>query len=180
MQAPQPGTAIVRLIEQRSTFLSFVQGRVHDASLADDLLQDSFARAIVHEHEIRDEQCAEAWFYRLLRNAVTDHWRRTRVRERLADELSREAQSEDASTGSPARPCGCVRKLVGELKPEYSAVLEQVEVEGMAVKEFAASTGISASNAGARVHRAREALRRKVVATCGGSADGCGDCACSP
>ena len=100
-------------------------------------------------------------------------------------DLRQAAQQSDIADDSavapgPGRPCGCVRKLVGDLKPEYGEVLERVEVEGMPVKDFAASTGISASNAGVRVHRAREALRRKVVATCGDcSADGCRDCTCS-
>ena len=117
----------------------------------------------------------------MLRNAMTDHWRRAEARTRLTDELAQQSDMVDDSAVAPGpgRPCGCVRKLVGDLKPEYGEVLERVEVDGMAVKDFAASTGISASNAGVRVHRAREALRRKVVATCGDcSADGCRDCSC--
>jgi RNA polymerase sigma-70 factor (ECF subfamily) len=49
----------------------------------------------------------------------------------------------------------------------------------MPVKDFAAAEGISATNAGVRVFRAREALRRQVVRSCGTCAEhGCIDCTC--
>jgi hypothetical protein len=47
------------------------------------------------------------------------------------------------------------------------------------VKDYAAEAGISSSNAGVRVFRAREALRRQVVLSCGTCAThGCFDCSC--
>jgi RNA polymerase sigma-70 factor (ECF subfamily) len=65
------------------------------------------------------------------------------------------------------------------LKPEYAEALQRIDVEGMPVKAFAEDQGISASNAGVRVFRAREALRRQVVRSCGTCAEhGCVDCTC--
>jgi DNA-directed RNA polymerase specialized sigma24 family protein len=52
-------------------------------------------------------------------------------------------------------------------------------VEGTPVKDYAARTGLSASNAGVRVFRAREALRKRVTESCGVCAEhGCLDCHC--
>jgi RNA polymerase sigma-70 factor (ECF subfamily) len=52
-------------------------------------------------------------------------------------------------------------------------------MDGMPVKAFAEATGISPSNAGVRVFRAREALRKQVVRSCGTCAEhGCLDCTC--
>jgi hypothetical protein len=46
-------------------------------------------------------------------------------------------------------------------------------------REFAAEAGITANNAGVRVFRAREALRKRVVRSCGTCAEhGCLDCTC--
>jgi DNA-directed RNA polymerase specialized sigma24 family protein len=65
------------------------------------------------------------------------------------------------------------------LKPEYAQALERIEVDGEALRAFATEVGISASNAAVRVFRAREALRRGLVATCGACArDRCVDCTC--
>jgi len=49
----------------------------------------------------------------------------------------------------------------------------------MPVKDYAARAGLTASNAGVRVFRAREALRKQVARSCGTCADhGCFDCTC--
>ena len=75
--------------------------------------------------------------------------------------------------------CACVRSLSETLKPEYADALRRIEVEGMSVQGYAVELGIEANNAGVRVHRAREALRKRVKASCGTCADhGCLDCTC--
>jgi RNA polymerase sigma-70 factor (ECF subfamily) len=75
--------------------------------------------------------------------------------------------------------CGCIRTLAGTLKPEYAEALERVDVQGLAVKEFAHAKGITASNAGVRLARARSALRKQVFASCGTCAEhGCLECHC--
>ena len=119
-----------------------------------------------------------AWFYRVLRNAVTDHRRRAGAAERQLDALSRELEVA-AEPELHGAVCGCVSGLARTLKPEYAAALQAVEVEGMPVKDFAESAGITAGNAAVRVFRAREALRLQVKRCCGSCADdNCSDCNC--
>jgi RNA polymerase sigma-70 factor (ECF subfamily) len=75
--------------------------------------------------------------------------------------------------------CQCVRRLAGNLKPEYADVLQRVDIDGLAVKDFADERGISSSNAAVRAFRAREALRQQVVRSCGTCAEhGCVECCC--
>ena len=75
--------------------------------------------------------------------------------------------------------CKCIAQLTETLKPEYAIALRRVEVEGVSVKDYADEAGISANNAGVRVFRAREALRKQVVRSCGTCAThGCLDCTC--
>lgn len=77
--------------------------------------------------------------------------------------------------------CACVGTLAETLKPEYADALRRIEVDGVTVQAYAAELGIEANNAGVRVHRAREALRRRVMASCGTCAEhGCVDCTCAP
>ena len=76
--------------------------------------------------------------------------------------------------------CKCVADIATTLKPEYAEALHRIEVEGVSVKDYAGQLGISTSNAGVRVFRAREALRKQVVRSCGTCADhGCLDCTCA-
>jgi hypothetical protein len=50
---------------------------------------------------------------------------------------------------------------------------------GVPVRDYAFEAGITPNNAGVRVFRAREALRKRVVRWCGSCAErGCIDCTC--
>jgi RNA polymerase sigma-70 factor (ECF subfamily) len=65
------------------------------------------------------------------------------------------------------------------LKPEYADALQAIDVQGLPVKDYAGQRGLSASNAGVRVFRARQALKKRVAESCGTCADhGCLDCTC--
>ena len=70
-------------------------------------------------------------------------------------------------------------QLADTLKPEYAEVLRRVELEGVRLADYAASVGITSSNAGVRVFRARKALLEQVKRSCGSCAEhGCLDCTC--
>jgi RNA polymerase sigma-70 factor (ECF subfamily) len=166
------------LVAHRHEFLGFLQRRLGNRELAEDILQEAFARSLVKVGQLEHEEAAVAWFYRVLRNAVTDYRRRSGVSDRKLEELSHEL-SEAAEPETHAAVCQCVKGLAATLKPEYAEALQAVEVEGLAVKDFAAAVGISASNAGVRVFRAREALKVQVKRCCGSCADNnCRDCTC--
>ena len=75
--------------------------------------------------------------------------------------------------------CRCVTRLSETLKEEYALALRRIDVDGISVQDYAAEAGITASNAGVRVFRARQALRKRVVHWCGSCAErGCIDCTC--
>jgi len=75
--------------------------------------------------------------------------------------------------------CACVTRLAATLKPEYAEALQAIDVVGTPVKAFAEQHGLSASNAGVRVFRAREALKKRVTESCGTCAEhGCTNCTC--
>ena len=76
-----------RIMAQRSKFLSFLSSRV-DAAIAEDILQSAYIRAMEHAGEIRDDESAVAWFYRILRNAITDSYRRQSARTRAQDSFA--------------------------------------------------------------------------------------------
>jgi RNA polymerase sigma factor (sigma-70 family) len=168
------------LAAQHHQFLRFLVRRVGDEALAEDILQDAFVKSIEKTGDARDETSSVAWFYRTLRNAVIDHYRRSGTRNRALEALAREMQDAVEPPPELRDPiCACVLELASTLKPEYAAALRRVDLEGAAVHEFAAESGITANNASVRVFRAREALRKQVKASCGTCAEhGCLECAC--
>jgi RNA polymerase sigma factor (sigma-70 family) len=167
------------LAGHRRAFLSFLERRVGHREVAEDVLQDAYARSL-DKLPLGSEESAVAWFYRVLRNAVVDHYRRGGASERALATLSRKLD-EEAPPALDERNavCRCVTRLSETMKPEYALALRRIDVEGVPVQEFAAEAGITANNARVRVFRARETLRKRVVRWCGSCAErGCVDCTC--
>jgi RNA polymerase sigma-70 factor (ECF subfamily) len=172
--------AVARLAQSHRQFLSFLERRVGSRAAAEDILQEAFVRGLRRADTLRDQESAVAWFYRLLRNAITDHDRRRgaeqRALARAATEPAPDRIPEDELTEAV---CQCVRSLVDTLKPEYAHALRRLDLEGASAAEFAREAGITANNAHVRAHRARLALRRQVEKSCGTCAThGCFDCQC--
>src|SRR4051812_4137615 len=82
--------AIQRLVESHRQFLSFLERRVESRAVAEDILQSAFVRGLERGSEMRDQESAVAWFYRILRNAVIDHCRHRASTERALEGWSRE------------------------------------------------------------------------------------------
>lgn len=169
------------LTARRAEFVGFVEKRVRDRALAEDLVQAAYAQAIEKQSTLRDEHAVVAWLYRALRNAIVDRSRRRGAEQRALDAFAAELDERiDTAEASPTSVCRCVLRVAEGLKPEYAEALSAIDVDGAAVKAFAEAHGITASNAGVRIFRAREALRRGLVAACGACAqNGCTDCTCS-
>lgn len=96
--AAKPDAETVRiLVENHRAFLQFLERRVGDRALAEDILQDALVKGIGKAGSIREDDSTVAWFYRTLRNAVIDHHRRasaaSRSLARFADELAEEDQA---------------------------------------------------------------------------------------
>jgi RNA polymerase sigma-70 factor (ECF subfamily) len=170
--------ALDLLIANHREFIRFVERRVGNRATAEEIVQDAFVRSLDKGGEIRDSVLG--WFYRVLRNAVIDRQRRQAVADRRLDEFAAELESTGAGDEELAGVvCRCIEQLAETLKPEYAHALKVVEVEGVAVKDYAEAAGISASNAGVRIFRARDALRKQVARACGTCAEhGCLDCSC--
>jgi RNA polymerase sigma-70 factor (ECF subfamily) len=165
------------LVANHRDFLAFVQKRVGDRATAEEILQDAFVRSMDKLDTVRET--AVGWFYRVLRNAIIDHHRRRAAAERRAEAYAHEEQLAGDDDELHRVVCKCVAQLAETLKPEYAAALKRVEVDGMSVKDYADEVGISSNNAGVRIFRAREALRKQVVRSCGTCAThGCIDCTC--
>lgn len=176
---PDPPASLDVLVENHRVFLRFLERRVGSTDVAEDILQEAFGRAVTRVGDLRDEESAVAWFYRLLRNAVIDHYRRRASASSALERFAYELESVVPPPEVADEVCACVSRLARTLKPEYADALHEIDVRGVAVKDYAEAHGLTANNAGVRVFRARQALRSQVMASCGTCAEhGCVDCRC--
>jgi RNA polymerase sigma factor (sigma-70 family) len=179
-ERPLNPEVLASLVNNHREFLAFLQKRVGNRALAEDILQEAFVRGLDKLGALEKDEAATAWFYRVLRNAVIDHHRRRAAADRKLEAFASELEGA-AEPGPELRGevCRCVGELAGTLKAEYSEALKRVELDGLALKDYASEAGITSNNAAVRVFRAREALRKQVARSCGTCADhGCLDCTC--
>jgi RNA polymerase sigma factor (sigma-70 family) len=178
---PGTDTAVARLLANHRRFLDFLTARVGSREDAEEILQDAFVKGLQKAEQIRDEESAVAWFYRLLRNAVIDYYRRRAASQKALEAQAREAEVDSGLDAELERAvCECVNDLVPLLKPEYSELIRRVDLCGANVSSVADEIGISPGNARVRLHRARAALRDELERSCRTCAThGCLDCTCS-
>jgi len=187
MQSPPDATSdaalartpdvLAQLVASHREFVAFVERRVGDRALAEDIVQDALAKSLERIDEVRDS--AVGWFYRVLRNAIIDRARRAAVQQQRLAAFAAELDATTPDEDAQAFACRCVLTLARTLKPEYADVIDKVDLQGVLVKDYADAVGISASNAGVRLFRARDALRKQIAIVCGVCAThGCIDCSC--
>lgn len=177
---PADAAVAAALVDNHRRFLAFLTRRVGSRADAEDILQDAFARGLARAGEIRDGERAVAWFYRLLRNAVADHWRARAARDRGDEALARESAAEAAPDPEiEAEICRCFEALLPTLKPEYAEMIRAVDLGGRRPVDVAAEHGLTPNAAMVKLHRARKALRVRLEQSCRSCADhGCLDCSC--
>jgi RNA polymerase sigma factor (sigma-70 family) len=180
MDTAETPAPVATLLENHRAFLGYLERRVGDRALAEDILQSAFAKVVARPEQAPADEAIVPWFYRTLRNAAVDQFRRRSAAERAHEAFARELDSHDAPARElEAEICACVSRLAATLKPEYAEALQAIEIAGTPVKAFAEEKGLSASNAAVRVFRAREALKKRVTESCGTCAEhGCMNCTC--
>lgn len=168
------------LVAGHRNFLAFLERHTGDRALAEDILQSAFVRGIERADQVRDTESVTAWFYRVLRNAVIDHQRRMATATRSLERLARDLDDvEDLPPDERERVCECLGELASALSPEHAQAIRRVDLDGLAVKDYAVEAGITPSNAGVRLFRARGNLRKAIARCCGTCAEhGCRDCSC--
>jgi RNA polymerase sigma-70 factor (ECF subfamily) len=174
------GDVLDALLQNHRAFLAYLTRRLGDRALAEDILQDGFAKALARPDQVPGAEALVPWFYRTLRNAAIDRFRRQGAADRALEAFARELETAEVPPDETRREiCQCISRLATTLKPDYAEALQAIEVEGQPVKAYAERKGLTAGNAAVRVFRAREALKRRVVESCGTCAEhGCLNCTC--
>jgi RNA polymerase sigma-70 factor (ECF subfamily) len=165
-------------LENQPRFLGFLRQHVRSEAEAEDLLQQSLLKAIRHQEDWDGKENVLAWFYRILRNALTDHYRAQAAEGRKVENLLREP-GPTLSQEERENLCSCFEGVLPTLKPEYAELLRRVDLREEEPAQVAASLGVTTNNLSVRLHRARQSLRKSLEKTCGAcTRHGCLDCNC--
>ena len=163
------------LREKRADFQAFVRSRVRSPE-AEDVLQIAALRAVERASSLEDPARVVAWLYRLHRNVIIDVGRK-RIREGQLIDATAEVPEQATQPADAA--CRCSVSQTNHLGSTYASILLLVDAGELKLGEAAKQLGISVNNATVRLHRARKALRERMLEHCQvSSAEDCVDCRC--
>lgn len=136
----------------------------HDAHLAEDLAQESLAKALGRVEQLRDEGSLESWLFTILNNCWRDHLRRRREMVDVAD-LDEVVLAHD---DSPERLYDRrqstlrVRDAIAVLPLAQRQVLTLVDLEECSYAQVAQVLGVPVGTVMSRLARARQAIRQQL------------------
>lgn len=164
------------LREHHSALARFVAARAPRADV-DDILQIAAMRSIENADSLKESDRLLPWLFRIHRNAAIDYVRKSASEQRkLAELVSEPAEAEAADVDI----CGCGIEQASQLNSRYAAILDMVDLKGASLKEAARKLGVTANTATVRLHRARKALKERLLDHCGvRTMRDCADCKCT-
>ncbi len=150
---------------ERGPLLSFLRRQVRDAETAEDLLQETFVRAI-RSGRIEERESLRSYLFTIAQNLASDHWRRhfrlvpTRAEEPAAGfdgVADSRAESPEEAT-SRRRLEERLREALEELPEHYQVAFRLAAIEQHSYREVAVTMGWTLDQVRINVHRARKRL----------------------
>ena len=133
----------------------YVASLLRDRAAAEDVTAQAFERAYRKRRSFRATRgSSEAWIFGIARNAALDELRRLKRHAALDVEPAAEKQPEAPLLRA------VVRQAMAELEPRERDLVALKFAGGLSNAEIARVLRISESNAGTRLHRALEKLRK--------------------
>ena len=167
------------LSKNREQLISFITQKTGDPDLAEDLLQESLLKAFRASSELRDRDKLISWFYRIIRNAITDVYRKQGREDRFLKEYAAELGKE-LIPEEEKRLCRCFVNLIPTLKEDYAVIINSLELGDENPDKVAEQLNINRNNLKVKRHRARQQLKERLEQTCRTCAKhGCVNCTCS-
>jgi RNA polymerase sigma-70 factor (ECF subfamily) len=145
---------LVTLLPRLRRFARALSRNVHDA---DDLVQVSVERALLHLDQLRPEARLDSWMFGIVRNAWIDETRSRRRRDQLLAPEELGEHVADSSSEAPMQRLS-IEAALERLPEEQRLAVVLVLVEGLAYKEAAAVLEVPIGTVTSRLARGREAL----------------------
>lgn len=166
-------TANDRLLGHLDAFVGFVRRRTGDAELAAEVVQEALSKALARQDAVRDPDRLLPWFWRILRNTLSDVLADRGRGSPLPDDLAAMPEEEQRAA------CRCIHDALRLLPERQRQAIVRIDLAGQEPVPVARALGMTAGNLKVIRHRARAALHDHLLAICRTCAKhGCLDCHC--
>lgn len=148
--------------QYRSQLLAFIQQRLGDRDLAQDVLHDVFVKIVGRQDCLKEPAKITAWLYQVTRNAIIDRLRSSRPHEELPHEIAADDEGPTAET----RLAGFLRPMIDALPQIYRDAVILSDLDGVPLKQIAEREGLTVSAVKSRVQRGRRMLETLLHDCC--------------
>ena len=147
--------------ECRDDVYAYVSGMLRDRAAAEDVTALAFERAFRRRRSFDPGRgTRRAWLFGIARNAALDELRRRKRQVELADDVADPDAAEPSEAAEGALRRAALRQAMAGLSVRDRELVALKFFAGLGNAEIADVVGISESNAGTRLHRVIEKLRR--------------------
>ena len=152
---------------QRPVLYRIAYAWCHDPALADDLVQETLAKAWVRRAQLRDETALKAWLVAIMNHCWLDYLRS----HRDFDDVEDWQDTLESGADTPEACCNreqviaCVRAAVARLPLGQRQVLTLVDLEEFSYTEVAGILDIPVGTVMSRLSRARASLKSLLDTT---------------
>ena len=157
----------------------FAIARVKDASVAEDLVQETFLAALHSRESFEGRSTERTWLIAILKHKIIDHIRK-KLKEQTTDRLENVAEADDASFSENGkwhlRPnkwsidpgdvyqqkefMETLYRCLGELPERLARAFALREIDDLSTEEICKALEITPTNSWVMLYRARMSLRR--------------------
>lgn len=150
-----------QLTEQRPRLHRMALAWCNDPTLADDLVQDTLARALEKQEQLRDEARLGGWLYKILHNIWMEYLR-TRKPELDIDDIELTCTDCPEKQLTSDQIVDQVRDAITALPLTQRQVITLVDLEGCSYEQVALILDIPPGTVMSRLSRARDAMRKQL------------------
>ena len=149
------------LEEHRPALYKIAWSWCHDVILAEDLVQDTYAKALKNRSQLKDLTKLKPWLARILVNLHADYYR---VKREFVELESQHLVSDNdpVSLASREESIQLVRHAISQLNDKQRKIVSLIDIAEFSYAEVAEILDIPMGTVMSRINRARQALKEHL------------------
>lgn len=150
---------------------------VQDHGAAEDIIQETFLKVVKHNPVVENEGQLKAWIKAVVRNTTYSYLKKNKKNRNEMDidifsknegiEFSSDKEAIEVEIELKAMSEG-IGTYLNDLKPENRILMEMRWKQDLSYKEIAAELGCTEQTVKYKLHRAREAIKKRFIKEWGG------------
>ena len=149
-----------------SKIRAYLLGKVRSPEDIDDLTQEIFIKIHTSLATLKDEKKLAPWIYTIVRNSITDYYRKRDTGSTEVDENISYSDDNDKEKNISGI-LYCLNVFIDRLPEKYREAVISSDIDGVKQKDMAKRMGLSYTGLKSRVQRGREMIKGMFIECCG-------------